>query len=82
MVNKKRNITGNDNLRKSTGYLLDTLKNVGVGLIVSGVLGIIFKTGDSHELTLTVFWGIGINISGFLTLIFRERKGRRKHDKP
>ncbi|RLB14508.1 MAG: hypothetical protein DRG82_13635 [Deltaproteobacteria bacterium] len=64
-------------LKKSEEYLFDTVKNVGIGLIVSALIGILFgaNTVRTYRLILVLLLGIMGNMGGFLALKGKERKG-------
>ena len=64
-------------VRESTKYIADTLKSVGVSLVVSGWIGIMFKADDRGRLISIVLSGIITNITGYYFLRAKEKQKRR-----
>jgi len=61
-------------MKERNKFVVDVFKNLGTGLIVSGVVGIIFKKGTWEGL-LAINSGILLLLIGFLYLIMKEGKG-------
>jgi len=61
-------------MKKSDEYLFDTIKNIGVGVIVASLLGILLSEEPIADwrLTYTLIWGIMINVGGYVLLKQQE----------
>jgi len=61
-------------MKKSDEYLFDTIKNIGVGVIVASLLGILLseKPIADWRLTYTFIWGIMIDAGGYVLLRQQE----------
>jgi len=61
-------------MKKSDEYLFDTIKNIGVGVIVASLLGILLseKPIADWRLTYIFIWGIMIDAGGYVLLRQQE----------
>ena len=64
-------------MRKSEEYLFDTVRSVGISLMVSALIGMLLRVDHTQPLRLIMVFLLGIieNIAGYLALRARERKG-------
>jgi len=60
-------------LKERYRFITDVFKNIEAGLIVSGIVGIIFNRGTCEGLVLIAF-GIITILAGFLYIVKKEEK--------
>jgi len=60
-------------LKERQRFITDVFKGVGTGLIVAGIVGVIFNRGTSEGL-LVIATGIIVILTGFLYIVKMEDK--------